>query len=185
MRWRVLPAPALQTAAGDPAEMTPTHLPPTQESTSVHALPSLQPAVLGVCTQASAGRSAVGSQLSSVHTFASSQLSSVVMHAPLVGLHVFGAHTVPAATQAIAAADGSRWHTRSAHVSGPVHILPSSQPTGPGVSGKPSPLRSACSTGGLQPSRGSQAPSTTHGFGMASGLHTSGGTVCTQLFPVR
>src|SRR5262245_17314494 len=177
---QTLPSPALQSAAGDPAEIVPTHLPPTQASTSVHALLSLQAAVLGVCTHASAGRSAVGSHGSSVHTFRSSQLSVVVTHPPVVGSHVFGAHTVPAATQAIAAADGSPLQTRSAQVSGPVHALRSSQATGPGVSGMPSLLRSACSIGGLQPSFGSQAPSTTHTFGTASGLHTSGGTIVTQ-----
>src|SRR5262249_39134486 len=123
MPLQMLPSPALQIAAGDPAEIVPTHLPPTQPSTSVHMFPSSQAAVLGVCTHASAGRSAVASQLSSVQTFASSQLSGVMTHAPLVVSQVAGMHTVPLATQAIAAADGSPRHTRSAHMSGPVQAL--------------------------------------------------------------
>src|SRR5262249_45573599 len=166
-------SPALQIAAGDPAEIVPTHLPPTQPSTSVHMFPSSQAAVLGVCTHASAGRSAVASQLSSVQTFASSQLSGGMTPAPLVVAQVAGMHTVPLATQAIAAADGSPRHTRSAHMSGPVQALLSLHAVGPETT----------SMGGLQPSVGSQTPSATHGFGGTSALHTSGGTVWTQLFP--
>src|SRR5262249_32687307 len=61
------PSPALQIAAGDPTEMTPTHLPPAQVSTSVQALLSLQPvpsrgAVR--CWQASTGVGASGLHMS-------------------------------------------------------------------------------------------------------------------------
>jgi len=55
-----------------------TQVPPEQASPTVHALPSLQPAVLSTCWQPVAGL-----QESSVHGLPSSQFTGVLPHAPL------------------------------------------------------------------------------------------------------
>ncbi len=56
---------------------TPVHTPPAQVSDWVQALPSSQLAVLAVCVQPLAPVVAVGSQLSLVHPFASSQVTGL------------------------------------------------------------------------------------------------------------
>src|SRR5262249_17569238 len=128
--------------------------------------------------------SAVGSQVSSVQTLPSSQLSVLMSQAPVIGLHACGAQIVPPWLQVTAASLRSPMQRRFWQVSGPVHMLPSSQAT---------VVPAITSTGGLHRKTGSQ-PSAVHG--LVSGRQTRGGLVpgagrpslCSppvvQLFPV-
>jgi hypothetical protein len=136
----------------------PTHVPPAHASPVVHALPSLQGAVLGVLTQPVAG-----AQVSVVQGLVSAQLGGVppthvppahaspVVHAlPSLQAAELGVCTQPVAGAQVSVVQGlvsaqlggaPPTHVPPAHASPVVHALPSSQglPFAPQAHVLPSP----------------------------------------------